>query len=186
MKALMAADILCAYPDQNKLFHIFTGASEYQPDACIMQEDKPVAFYSKKLNSAQMNYMTIDQDLLCAGTTLCTFRSMLLGAELHVHIDHKNILSIGDSLQKHLCWISYVDEYRPELHYVEGPHNIGCASLLESAGFLQNSWYGLLKFPEHSYLSSRSLTKHHTERTGTFKNRFFFCLNVKIRPSQDL
>jgi hypothetical protein len=23
-----------------------------------------------------------------------------------------------------LCWISYVDEYEPELHYVEGPLNV--------------------------------------------------------------
>jgi hypothetical protein len=48
----------------------------------------------------------------------------LLGAELHVHIDHKNILSIGDSSQQHLYWISYGDEYGPELHYVEGPCNV--------------------------------------------------------------
>ena len=57
---------------------------------------------------------------------------MLLGAELHVHTDHKNILNIGDSSQQRLRWISYVDEYGPELHYVEDP----CNSLLTlSQGF---------------------------------------------------
>jgi hypothetical protein len=49
---------------------------------------------------------------------------MLLGVELHVHTEHKKILSIGDSSQQHLCWISYVDEYGPEIHYVEGPRNV--------------------------------------------------------------
>jgi hypothetical protein len=49
MKALMAADIICAYPDP---FHIFTDASDYQFVTCIMQEGKPVAYYSKRLNSA--------------------------------------------------------------------------------------------------------------------------------------
>jgi hypothetical protein len=124
MKVLMAADVLCAYPDHNKPFHIFTDASDYQLGACIMQEGKPVAYYSKRLNSAQINYATIDKELLCVVATLCKFHSMLLGAELHVLTDHKHILSIGNSSQRRLCWISYVDEYGPRIHYVEGPRNV--------------------------------------------------------------
>jgi hypothetical protein len=71
-----------------------------------------------------MNYATIDKELLCVVAALREFHSMLLGTELHVHTDHKNILNIGDSSQQRLCWISYVDEYGPELHYVEGPRNV--------------------------------------------------------------
>jgi hypothetical protein len=120
MKALMAADVLCAYPDHNKPFRIFTDASDYQLGACIMQDGKPVAYYSNKLNSAHMSYATIDKELLCVVATLHEFRSMLLGAELHVHTDHMNILNIGDSSQRRLHWISYVDEYGPQLHYIKG------------------------------------------------------------------
>ena len=124
MKALLAADVLCAYPNHNKPFHIFTDASNYQLGACIMQDDIPVAYYSKKLNKAQMNYTIIDKELLYVIATLREFRSMLLGAELHIHTDHKNILNVGDSSEQHLRWISYVDEYSLTLHCVEGPRKI--------------------------------------------------------------
>ncbi len=124
MKALTAADVLCAYPNHNKPFHIFTDASNYQLGAYKMQDDIPVAYYSKKLNSAQMNYATINKELLCVIATLHELCSMLPGAELHIHIDHKSILNVGDSSEQCLRWISYVDEYSPTLHYVEGLRNV--------------------------------------------------------------
>ncbi len=89
-----------------------------------MQDDRPVAYYSKKINSAQCNYAAIDKELLCVVATLREFRSMLLGAELHIYTDHKNILNVGDLSEQQLLWISYVDEYGPTIHYIEGPHNV--------------------------------------------------------------
>jgi len=124
MKALMAMDVLCAYPNHNVPLHIYTDALDYQLGACIMQNSFQVAYHSKKLNNAQRNYSTVDKELLLIVMTLREFWSMLLGAELHIHTDHKNILHIGDSSQHRLRWISYVDEYGPELHYVQGSADI--------------------------------------------------------------
>jgi hypothetical protein len=123
MKALMAAEVLCAYPDHNKPFKIYTDASNYQLGACIMQDNRPVAYYSRKLNSAQCNYATIDKELLCVVATLREFQSMLLGAALHVYTDNQNILNVGNLSEQQLRWISCVDEYGPTIHYIEGPCN---------------------------------------------------------------
>jgi hypothetical protein len=49
---------------------------------------------------------------------------MFFGAEIHIYTDHKNILSVGNSSECRLRWISYVDEHGPTLHYVEGPLNV--------------------------------------------------------------
>ena len=133
MKALIAIDALCAYPNHNKHFHVYTDTSDYQLGACIMQDGLPVAYYSKKLYNAQHNYSTVDKELLSIVMTLREFQSMILGAELHIHTNHKNILHIGDSSQCRLRWISYVDEYGPELHYVEDSANVVADTFLRLA-----------------------------------------------------
>ncbi len=56
MKTLMARDCLLAYPNHNEPFHIYTDASSYQMGAYIVQDAKPVAFWSSKLNDTQLKY----------------------------------------------------------------------------------------------------------------------------------
>ncbi len=53
--------------------------------ACLMQDKRPVAY--------QMNFSTIDKELLCVVATQREFWSMLLGAEIHIHTDQKYILN---------------------------------------------------------------------------------------------
>jgi hypothetical protein len=71
-----------------------------------------------------MQLLYCRQELLSIVMTLREFWSILFGAELHIHTNHKNTLNIGDSSHCRLQWNSYVYEYGPELHYVEGSANI--------------------------------------------------------------
>ncbi len=66
----------------------------------------------------------MDKELLSIVMTLKEFWSMLLGAVINIHTDHKNILTRGDSSQRRLRWILYVDECGPTLHYINGPTNV--------------------------------------------------------------
>ncbi len=66
---------------------------------------------SKKLISAQMNYATIDKEFLCVIATLREFCSMLLGAELYVHTDHKSIPSALVTYHSNAFAGSLVEKY---------------------------------------------------------------------------
>jgi len=94
IKNIVSQEVLLSFPDFNKPFHIYTDASNAQLGAVIMQEGKPLAFYSHKLNKAQSQYMTGEKELLSIVETLKEFRNILLGQNIVVHTDHKNIVII--------------------------------------------------------------------------------------------
>ncbi len=70
MRLLMAADALAAYPDHSKRFDIYTDASDFLLGACIIQEERPIAYFLQKLTKSQQNYTTIEKEMLSIVATL--------------------------------------------------------------------------------------------------------------------
>ena len=60
IKRVIGREVFLGYPDFNAPFEIHTDASKLQLGAVISQKCKPVAFYSRKMNSAQQTYTTTD------------------------------------------------------------------------------------------------------------------------------
>ena len=91
IKSMIAKETLLTYPDFSKPFHLHTDASKIQLGAHIMQDEKPIAFFSRKLHPAQTRYTTTERELLSIVETLKELRTILLGQQIIVHTDHQNL-----------------------------------------------------------------------------------------------
>ena len=124
LKALIAKETLLTFPDFSKEFEIHTDASKLQLGACISQDGKPVAFYSRKLQPAQTRYTTTERELLSIVETLKEFRNILLGQRIKVHTDHENLTYKTFNSERVMRWRLYIEEYSPDLHYIKGESNV--------------------------------------------------------------
>jgi len=113
-----------AYPNFSKPFQIYTDASHYQLGAVVSQDGKPIAFYSHKLNPVQTRHMTTERELLSIVETLKEYRNMLLGQEIEVFTNHKNLVYKHFNTERVMQWRLLLDEFGPNLTYVKGSNNI--------------------------------------------------------------
>ncbi len=56
VKAIIAKDVVLAYPDHSKVFEIYTDASSKQLGAVITQDNRLIAFFSWNLSNTQRKY----------------------------------------------------------------------------------------------------------------------------------
>ena len=124
IKKVMAQETL-NYPNFNEVFEIHTDASDRQLSAAISQNGKPLAFYSRKLSSAQRKYTATEQELFSIVKTLKEFRNILLGRKIKVFTDYKNLVHESElkTSQRVMRWRLLLEEYGPEIAYIKGPKN---------------------------------------------------------------
>ena len=124
MKKIMARETILAFPNFNKPFHIYTDASKVQLGAVITQDEKPIAFYSRKLSSAQTRYTTTEKELLSIVEVCKEFRTILLGQQLVIHTDHENLTYKHFNTDRVMRWRLFLEEYSPEIKWLKGQSNV--------------------------------------------------------------
>ena len=85
---LSTAPVL-AIPDPAAPFELSTDSCSYGIGAVLMQNSRPVAFYSRKMTDPERNYVNHEQELLAAILALKVFRCYLLGNHFTLITDNK-------------------------------------------------------------------------------------------------
>ena len=76
---MISAETMLSYLYWKLPFTVHTDASDKQLGAVIIQNNKPIAFLSRKLSKLQRNYTTTKKGLLSIVECLKQFRGILFG-----------------------------------------------------------------------------------------------------------
>ncbi len=101
--------------------------------AVITQDNRPIAFFSRKLSNTQQKYSVIEIELLAIVDTLKEFKGMLWGQNIKVYTDHKNLTrdALGLTSDRVYCWQLLLEEYAPEIILIKGIHNTVADAILQ-------------------------------------------------------
>ncbi|XP_052181971.1 uncharacterized protein LOC127794765 [Diospyros lotus] len=117
---------LLALPNFAKTFEIECDASGIGIGAVLMQEGRPIAYFSEKLSGAALNYPTYDKEMYALIRALETWQH-LWPKEFVIHTDHESLKHIKGQHKlnkRHAKWVEFIETFPYVIKYKQGKENI--------------------------------------------------------------
>jgi hypothetical protein len=119
LKQKMVTVLILFFPDRRREFHVHVDAYYIALGAVLAQPgegeiDHPLAFSSRKLSAAEINYTTTEREGLTMMYELQTFRHYLLGGHFKMFTDHSMLKYLVKKpvLGGRICrWLLLFQEY---------------------------------------------------------------------------
>lgn len=112
-RKLTTAPIL-ALPDWDKDFEIICDASKHSVGAILVQDDRPLAFESRRLTPAEVNYDTTERELVAVMHALNIWRCYLDGKHTKIVSDHEPLkyLQTKSTLNpRQIRWSQFLERF---------------------------------------------------------------------------
>ncbi len=125
-RKLTEAPVLRA-PDFNLPFEVIADASDFTLGAVLLQEGRPVAYESRKLTPAEINYVTGEKELLAVVHALTVWRCYLDGSRFTIHSDHEPLSylkSKSSLLPRQVRWSQFLERFDYDWRYKPGSQNV--------------------------------------------------------------
>lgn len=126
----LTSEPILQFPDFSKEFILTTDASNFAIGAILSQgepgKDLPIAYASRTLNKAEINYSTIEHELLAIVWAVQHFRPYLFGRKFTIYTDHRPLaflFNCKNQSSRLLRWRLKLEEYEYTIKYKAGKTN---------------------------------------------------------------
>lgn len=131
-KQKLATQVTLAFPDPDMEISIMTDASSTAIGGSIHQcldgKAQPLAFFSRKLNTAEQKYSTYDRELLAIYATIQRFSYLLDGRKFAIFTDHRPLTYAFTKVKdngspRQVRHLSYISQFSTDIRFVKGKDN---------------------------------------------------------------
>jgi RNase H-like domain found in reverse transcriptase/Reverse transcriptase (RNA-dependent DNA polymerase)/Integrase zinc binding domain/Integrase core domain len=132
-KTSLSQATLLAHPESSAELAIVADASDSCIGAALQQSTskgwEPLAFFSRKLNTAQRNYGAYDRELLAVYEAIRYFRHMVEARVFTIYTDHKPLIfafkqKSDKCSPRQFRYLDYIGQFSTDIRHVPGTENV--------------------------------------------------------------
>lgn len=126
LKQAVTSSPVLAYPNFNLPFEIECDASGKGVDVVLMQQKKPIAFFSKAISGSNLNKSVYEKELMALVLAIHHWRHYLLGRKFLVHTDQKSLKHLLEqriTTSDQQCWMAKLMGFHFDIVYKPGREN---------------------------------------------------------------
>lgn len=132
-KKLLSNAALLAHPKPDAELVLHVDASDFAIGGALFQINgknlEPLAFFSRKLSTTEVNYSAYDRELLAAYSAIKQFRYMLEARNFSLYTDHKPLIYAfqqkSDKFSpRQIRQLDFISQFTTDIHHITGSQNL--------------------------------------------------------------
>jgi len=139
LKKHLTKALVLVLPDFTKTFEIECDASGIEIGGVLIQQGKPVAYFSLKLGGVQLNYSVYDKELYALVRVLETWQHYLWPKEFVIHSYHEALKYLKGQAKlkhRHAKSVEFIETFPYIVKYKKGKDNVVADALLRKSVLL--------------------------------------------------
>jgi hypothetical protein len=126
LKRKITEQPILVLPNFQKTFQVKCDASGFAIGEVLSQDDRPITYFSEKLNEAKVKYSTYDKEFYAIIQALKKWRHYLIPKEFVLYSDNHALQFVTRQEKlnhRHVKWVEYMQNFTFVIKHISGTAN---------------------------------------------------------------